>query len=224
MLRFSFFSCISFARSSFGECTFDSLAFGITIPRFSVCSAMCMCVRLCAILNCHFLCDPPSYIALAARPIDTRQQIMCRWSFRFSRPQLCVHAVEMKSKPALVPLLLSDRCTAHNSSILSARTIYFQFFFVVRLLEQLPRIFRSSWVHHTAQWESRASLRTEALTISAIRCNAAFMACNTNDPEKTHVDKSWWFLCSCAPAPAVVWLQCATPNVHHGFQRKNNNK
>lgn len=124
LLRPILFFSVSFRRlvlSSFGGCTFDSLAFGITIPRFSVSMSMPTCVCVCVSGAPHTMATrhfelPFSmrdafrpHLALTARPIDTRPLIMCRWSFffpfvlRVHCTSVCVYAAEMKSKPALVP-------------------------------------------------------------------------------------------------------------------------
>lgn len=55
-------SCAIFRSFFSGGCTFDSLAFRFTIPRFfgePECASVCLKQTVCAILNCHFLGNAP---------------------------------------------------------------------------------------------------------------------------------------------------------------------
>lgn len=135
------FAICSFSRSSSGGCTFDSLAFRITIPRFYV--RVCVCVW-----EVHTMPSRHFEIAICyAR--DAQSSPATDWYAATDNVSLStfslasMRAVEMKSKPALVPLPLPRPMLLANlvSRVLKLFTRFFLSLF--RLLEQLPRILRS---------------------------------------------------------------------------------
>lgn len=126
-----------------------------------------------------------------------RPLIMCSCAFfsraylKWNRNRLCCAAIVAVATDAQRANLVSP-----------LRTIYFYFSFTGTITENFSLFLcgRCRWV--------RVELKS-SVSISICTDNYMHFVCNTNDPEKTHVDKSWIFLL----LPAVVWLQCATSNI-----------
>lgn len=182
-LRPSFiaFSCAIFRLFFSGGCTFDSLAFRFTIPRFfgePECASVCLKQTVCAILNCHFLGNAPMRCSCCptdwyAATDNVSLFFVCTVG-RFASRFFVSCALELKWNRNR----LWCRCRPANApcaNLVSRRFELFLFFFIFRLLEQLPRILRSSWVHNEWRAARNPSVWVESRRGSWIIINVEVM-------------------------------------------------
>lgn len=125
-----FFPCGWFDWSACGACTFDSLAVWITIPRFFLCVSAFGCTMPMRHFGLPFFYARRRRIALAGGTdwyaATDNVSLFFFFSF-FIYLLICVHAAEMKSKPALRAMLSAHTSTQYLA-VLDCSNHLFLFF------------------------------------------------------------------------------------------------